>query len=174
MDPLTGEPTTFKELVEADLRRAARLIIKVQDEIDWQLRFATPEGDFHIAVTMDGNERERHEVLLHLGVFMEWKRAAAFVLATETVDDQVYAVGIAPHEAHRCRAAIRREPRPWTASSFGTIEWLPRDAIDPELEALLPTEPRPLTPKEVAAMTHWFGRDGRFPAVNMKTGQLGA
>src|SRR5262249_30639352 len=44
LDPLPYEPKTLREFVEADLRRAARLIIKVQDEIDPQFRFSTPEG----------------------------------------------------------------------------------------------------------------------------------
>lgn len=38
MDALAVAPKTFKEVVESDLRRAARLVIKVQDEIDPQLR----------------------------------------------------------------------------------------------------------------------------------------
>ena len=52
MDPLPHTPRNFRELIEADLRRAARLIIKIQDEIDWQFRIATPQGDFHLAVMM--------------------------------------------------------------------------------------------------------------------------
>jgi len=35
----------FRDIVEADLRGAARLVLKVQDEIDPQVRIATPEGD---------------------------------------------------------------------------------------------------------------------------------
>ena len=45
MERMVPEPRTFKELVEADVRRAARLVLKVQDEIDPQFRIATPEGD---------------------------------------------------------------------------------------------------------------------------------
>jgi hypothetical protein len=48
MDPLPHEPKTLREFVEADLRRAARLIIKVQDAIDPQFRFSTRESDYHI------------------------------------------------------------------------------------------------------------------------------
>lgn len=174
MEPLAKSPGTLKELVEADLRRAARLIIKIQDEIDWQFRFATKQGDFHIAVTMAGNEADRRVVLEHLRVFMDWKQALAFILATETLDDFVYALGVTAHEALHCRVCIRREPRPWTAASFGEVEWLPPEAIEPELRALLPIGPRALTPREVSAMAQWFGRDGRFPAINMKTGEIGA
>ena len=35
MERLPHHPRNLRELIEADLRRAARLIIKVQDEIDW-------------------------------------------------------------------------------------------------------------------------------------------
>ena len=38
MELLPIEPPNFKEIVEADLRRAARLVVKVQDEIDPQFR----------------------------------------------------------------------------------------------------------------------------------------
>jgi hypothetical protein len=52
INPLPHEPKTLREFVEADLRRAARLILKVQDEIDPQFRFSTPEDDDHLAVTL--------------------------------------------------------------------------------------------------------------------------
>ncbi len=44
MERLPHDPRSLRELVEADLRRAARLLIKIQDEIDPQFRIATPEG----------------------------------------------------------------------------------------------------------------------------------
>ena len=53
MDRLPHDPRNLRELVEADLRRALRIIIKIQDEIDPQFRIATPEGDYWIAVTKD-------------------------------------------------------------------------------------------------------------------------
>ncbi len=43
MEPLSHEPCNFRDLVVADLRRATRLLIKVQGAIDWQFRLATPE-----------------------------------------------------------------------------------------------------------------------------------
>jgi hypothetical protein len=57
MDPLPHEPKALRAFVEADLRRAARLIIKVQDEIDPQFRFSTPEGDYHTG--RDASARRR-------------------------------------------------------------------------------------------------------------------
>ena len=41
MDRLPQDPQNFREMVEADLRRAARLVIKVHDEIEPQFRIAT-------------------------------------------------------------------------------------------------------------------------------------
>jgi len=67
---MVPEPQTFKELVEADLRRAARLIIKVQDEIDPQFRIATPEGDYSVAVTLPRETRERMMMLRRVTAFM--------------------------------------------------------------------------------------------------------
>jgi hypothetical protein len=56
MDRLPEPLTTFRESVEADLRRAARLIIKVQDEIDPQFRFSTQDGDYSLVVTLLSEE----------------------------------------------------------------------------------------------------------------------
>ena len=52
MERLPEPLGSFRDLIEADLRRAARLIVKVQDELDPQLRVATPTGDWAIAVTL--------------------------------------------------------------------------------------------------------------------------
>src|SRR5438874_12073838 len=95
MDRMIPEPRTFKELVEADLRRAARLIIKVQDEIDPQFRITTPEGDYHLAVTLSRDPRERMMMLRRVSAFMAWKKAFGFILASELLlPDCVYALGV--------------------------------------------------------------------------------
>lgn len=173
MDPFPHEPRTFRDIVEADLRRAARLVIKVQDEIDPQFRIATPEGDYWLAVTLSGEATERNSMLRRIGTFLAWKQATAFTLACELSDpDCVYCVGIAGRERHACLARIRRHPKPWTPASFDTIEWLPDASIDPVIGALLADRPRSMTPKEVAAAEKWFGKGGRFPAVHIATGEL--
>ena len=173
MDPLPHEPQTFRDLVEADLRRAGRLIIKIQDEIDWQFRIATPEGDVHLAVTMPNDDYERRQMLRRLETFMQWKRASAFCLGVETYEpDAVYAVGIGRGERHNCLARIRRTPKPWTSANFGPVEWQAESFIDPVIAALLPREPRPMTPKEIAALQKWFGVSGRFPAVHVASGEV--
>lgn len=173
VDPLPYEPRTFRDLVDADLRRAARLLIKVQDEIDPQFRIATPEGDYWLAVILPGEAGERNAMLRWIGTFLAWKQATAFTLASELVDpDCVYCVGIAGRERHACLARIRRHPKPWTPANFETIEWLPDASIDPAIAAMLLDCPRSMTPKEVAAAEQWFGKDGRFPAVHIATGEL--
>ena len=63
MERLPEDPRNFREMTEADLRRAARLVIKVQDEIDPQIRIGTPEGDFHIAITLPPDDYGRRNVL---------------------------------------------------------------------------------------------------------------
>lgn len=176
MDLLPNTPQDFRGMVEADLRRAARLIIKVQDECDPQWRFASPTGDWHIVTTLPkGDDRQRLIILRALTTFMVWKQAWGFVLASELNEpDAVYALGVTASETHACLARIRRAPRPWTKHNFGAVEWLPAASVDPVLAALLPRTPRALTPKEVKAMTGWFGKDGKFPAINIATGEVGA
>ena len=89
--------------------------------------------------------------------------------------DCVYCCGVGSGESYACFAHIRRQPRPWTKANFAAVEWLPASSsIDPVIVALLPGAPQPLTPKEVSAMIKWFGRDGKFPAINMATGEVGA
>lgn len=173
MDRLPHDPQTFRELVEADLRRAGRLIVKVQDEIDPQFRIATPEGDYALAVTLPADPRDRAAMLRRVETFLSWKRALAFTLASELYEpDCVYCVGISPRARYACLARVRRTPKPWTAANFGAVEWLPETSIDPVVAALLAVEPRPLTPKDVAAATKWFGADGKFPAVHLPTNEV--
>lgn len=173
MEPLPHQPRTFKEMVEADLRRAARLVVKVQDEIDPQLRIATPDGDYWIGVTLPSDDYGRRSVLRALGTFMVWKQASALTFAAELQEpDSVSCAGISASERIACLARIRRHPRPWTARSFGPVEWLPEVSIDPAIAALLPRGPRALTPKEVAAANTWFGTEGKFPAVHIASGEI--
>lgn len=173
MDPLPHEPRTLREFVEADLRRAARLIIKVQDEIDPQFRFSAPEGDYHLAVTLPDDDYERRAMLRRVSALMSWKQALGFTLASELIEpDCVYCLGVTAKEVCACLSRVRREPRPWSRENFGPIEWIERRQIGQEMIDLLPRGPRPMTPKETAMLEKWFGPEGRYPAVHLPTGQL--
>lgn len=173
MEPIPDPLTTFRQIVEADLRRAARLIIRVQDELDPQLRFATPDGDYHLAVTLGSDDYERRAMLRRIAAFMSWKSANAFTLASELVEpDCVYCLGVSADAVCACLSRITRVPRPWSAASFGPVEWLRPEQIDAELIALLPRAPRAMSPRETAMLHAWFGPNGRFPAVHLPTGEL--
>jgi hypothetical protein len=173
MDPLPHELKTLREFAEADLRRAARLIIKVQDEIDPQFRFSTPEGDYHLAVTLPADDYERRAMLRRVSAFMAWKQALGFTLASELIEpDCVYCLGVTPKEVLACFSRISRQPRPWTKGNFGPIEWIDRTQIGQEMIDLLPQGPRAMTPKETAMLEKWFAPEGRYPAVHLPTGEL--
>lgn len=173
MQPLAHAPRSFRDIVEADLRRAARLIIEVQDELDPQIRMATPEGDYHIAMTLPADAAGRCEALAALSTFMAWRQVLAFTFASELAEPEcVFCCGISGTERHGCVAMITREPRPWRAENFGPVEWLSPESIDPALIALLPSGGRALTPAEVKACDAWFGQAGRFPALHVKSGEI--
>ena len=114
MELLPHTPRSFRELVEADLRRGARMIIKIQDEIDWHFRMATRDGDYALAVTMPHDDDERRAMLRRIATFMAWKQVAGFSLTVETFEpDAIYCAGISVREKVSCMARIIREPRPW-------------------------------------------------------------
>ena len=174
MERLPHAPRNFREFVEADLRRAARLVIKIQDEIDPQLRIATPEGDYHLAVMLPSDPYGRRVIFRNLELFMAWKQALGFTLASELYEpDSVYCVGFMGKERYACLARIARTPKPWTAKNFGPVEWLPDSSIDPMLSGLLPQGAREMSAKDLATLEKWFGSRGKFPAVKIETGEMG-
>ncbi|RTL68620.1 MAG: hypothetical protein EKK41_15435 [Hyphomicrobiales bacterium] len=172
MEALPHEPRNFRELVESDLRRAGRLLIKVQDAIDWQFRLATPKGDLHMSVTM-GGYMEQNAMLERIALLMHWKQVGAFSMAAESrLPTGVYAVGLSKQERHNCFAHFNPLPKPWTARNFDRIKWLPEKHIEPRIAALLPASPRTMSPAEVSSLQEWFGPEGRFPAVHIESGEL--
>ncbi len=174
MERLPHNPRDFRELIEADLRRAARLIIKVQDELDPQFRLATPEGDYWLAINFPADLDGRKKLLGHLSMLMAWKQSLGFTLASELIQpDAVYCLGVTVKERFACLARITREPRPWTTKNFGDVEWLPESAIDPMLLGLLPKGAREITSHDIATLEEWFGAKGKFPAVRIGSGELG-
>lgn len=147
--------------------------MKVQDEIDPQFRFSTPEGDYHLAVTLSTDDYERRAMLKRVSAFMAWKQARSFSLASELMQpDCVYCLGVSGTEVHACLARITRHPRPWTTANFGPIEWIDRSQIGHEMIDLLSQGPRAMTPKETATLHKWFGPEGKLPAVHLPTGEL--
>ena len=141
--------TTFKEFVEADLRRATRFIIKIQAEIDPQFRCATPTGDYAVAFTFPDDTRERKMLLRRLSTFMAWKQAMSFTLASELVEpDCISCVGVSHREVYACVSEITRYPRPLTKNNFGPVEWHDGSQIETALLDMLPRGVRAIDKKK--------------------------
>ena len=178
MDRMQEPLTCFKEIVEADLRRGARLIIRIQDEIDPQWRIASPDGDWHIVVQFPDALQERKNLTRIIGNFMVWKQALGFVHVFELATEPqcIMAIGISGKEFHCCVSVVDHAKRPYTKASFSEIEWLPRSVIADadDFDALLPGGVGELTAEDIVELKSWFGPDGREPAFNLEKQQIGA
>jgi hypothetical protein len=119
MHYLPHTPRTFKEIVLADLLRAQRLKLRIQDEIDLQFRIASPEGDYWIGMTLDADLAERERQMRLVSRYMAWKLSPAFTLASETVSpDAVFCIGVSHHECHAALWHIMRKPE-WRSRDCG-------------------------------------------------------
>jgi hypothetical protein len=97
--------------VHADLLRAQRLKLRIQDEIDPQFRIASPEGDWWIGMTLDADLAKRKRQMQLVSRFMAWKLPPAFTLASEiTSPDAVYCIGVSHGECHAALSRILRNP----------------------------------------------------------------
>ena len=160
---LSHAPRTFKEIVLADLLRAQRLKLRIDDEIDPQFRIASPEGDWWIGMTLDRDLAKREKQMRLVSRFMRWKLSPAFTLASEIISpDAVYCIGVSHRECHAALSRIMRNPL-----RFGEIEWLTRGQIDDAYVSLLPRGKATLDANQVAELDEWFGPKGYFPAVEM-------
>jgi len=169
---MLANPKTLREFVLADLYRAQRLVAKVHpDPIDPQFRIASPEGDWAIAITLPDGADQRAWRLQLVSDFMAWKSAPLFVIASELHEpDSVYAMGVSHKEKHGCLSRIRRKP----SLDFGSVEWMTEASLGTDIPNLLPRGTRTLSAERVRTLRHWFGADGKFPAVNIDTGKIGA
>jgi hypothetical protein len=163
MHYLPHTPRTFKEIVLADLLRAQRLKLRIEDEIDPQFRIASPDGDYWIGMTLDADLAKRERQMRLVSRYMAWKLSPAFTLASETISpDAVYCIGVSHRECHAALSRIMRNPL-----RFGEIEWLTRAQIGDEYVGLLPRGKVTLDAKDIAELDEWFGPEGRFPALKI-------
>jgi len=160
-------PTTLKDLLLADLRRAQNLITKVHpDPIDPQFRIATPEGDYWIAITLTENAKERTRRLALVSDFMAYKLSFGFTLASEMHEpDSVLAVGVIREEVDAVISLIDRTPKLGAALTFKPPKRVLRDKVDPTILALRPRGSRTITSVREKELLQWFGPQGKFPAV---------
>jgi hypothetical protein len=157
---LPHAPRNFREIVLADLLRAQRLILRIQDEIDPQFRIASPEGDWWIGMTLDPNLEKREQQMRLVSRFMQWKLSPAFTMASEIkVPDAVYCVGVSNHECHGVMSLILRNP-----IRFAPEQWLTRAQIGDEVPSMLAKGSMTPDARAVAELEEWFGSNGKFPA----------
>jgi hypothetical protein len=164
------QPGTLKELVRADLEQAQRLIRKVHpDPIDPQFRIASPEGDWWIAITLTENAKERGRRLALVSDFMASKLSPGFILASELHEpDAVLGLGLQHNDYYALISLIERKPL-----AFSTPKFVKRENMDKGMLDLLPRGSRTITRARSTELDHWFGENGKFPAVKMATGEIG-
>jgi hypothetical protein len=160
---LPHSPRNFREIVLADLLRAQRVILRIQDEIDPQFRIASAAGDWWIAMTLDPNLAARRRQMRLISKFMAWKPSPAFTMASELMQpDAVICVGVSHRERYGVLSRIERKPL-----RFLPEQWLAPEQLDPEVLAMLPQGAVSLTATELAELEEWFGSNGKFPAVRI-------
>jgi len=160
---LPHTPRNFREIVLADLLRAQRLILRVQDKIDPQFRIASPEGDWWIGITLANDLVERKRQMSLVSRFMQWKLSPAFTMASELVQpDAVYCVGVSHGECYGVISLIKRNP-----ITFGPEQWLTREQMGDEIPSMLPKGAGSLNACDIAELQAWFGPDGKFPAMRI-------
>jgi hypothetical protein len=163
-------PQTLKELVQADLERAQRLIRKVHpDPIDPQFRIVSPEGDWWIGITLTENAKERARRLALVSDFMAWKLAPGFILASELHEpDAVLSLGLLHNDYYALISLIERKPL-----AFSAPKLVKRENMDAAMLKLLPRGSRTITTARAKELAQWFGPNGKFPAVHIETGAVG-
>lgn len=164
--------TALSNLVEADLKRGMRLMVRVQDEIDPQIRFASPDGDYALAVTLPGDEIGRRSFFALVAKLLAWKQALAFTLVTEAREPNVLmAVGVSRAEI-ACFAVRVPAVRPLTLEAFGNIERLPGEAVGTEVSDLLPRGACAVSDADRQELERLFGKNGMFPLVHLPTKKI--
>lgn len=158
-------PRNFRELLQADMRRAQNLVTKVHpDPIDPQFRIATPEGDYWIAITLTENAKERTKRLALVSDFMAYKLSIGFTLASEMHEpDSVLAVGLLHNDFEAMISLIERKPL-----SFSAPKRVLRESIDPIILGLRPRGSRVITTAKEKELGQWFGMGGKYPAVRLE------
>jgi hypothetical protein len=158
---LPHSPRNFREIVLADLLRAQRVILRIQDEIDPQFLIASPDGDWWIAMTLQPDLAARRRQMRLISKFMAWKLSSAFTMASELMEpDAVICVGVSHRERYGVLSRIERTPL-----RFLPEQWLAPEQLDPEVLAMLPHGASSLIASEIAELEQWFGPNGKFPAV---------
>jgi hypothetical protein len=161
----------LKKLTLADLERAKRLMLRVQDEIEPQMRVATPEGDYFLALTLSEDSGERLHQMELFKWFMAWKMALGYIVAGQLEEpDCLYALGVTRIGRAGAISMIRHRP----VLGFGPNEWLSRQQLaDSDMTEFLPRGALTITAPMLEELESVFGAYGTFPAVRIADGVMG-
>lgn len=129
----------LKRVVLLDLERGMRLMLRVQDEIDPQFRFATPEGDVAVAVTFLSELEGMRDLFDLLRVFCAWKQVLAYTMTFNIAEpNTLMTVGVSGANAIGCMLRVDGSAAKLSEASFGEPGWVMRESIDDEFLSLLP------------------------------------
>lgn len=169
-----GGADGLRKIALLDLARGARLMLKVQDEIDPQFRIATPEGDVALSITFPEDVAERRRMLERVRRFCAWKQALAYTMTFNLKEpNALMTVGVSRREVCGCVLRVSGEQGGYAEESFGKPAWVTRDSLGDELVTLLPGKMMELSSEELKELELWFGPVGRFPAVHLPSGGSG-
>jgi hypothetical protein len=151
-----------------DLRKAvleelavSRDIIRDGSEVVPRFTIFAPDGPHVIMVQLSDKEAERRKRFEIVKLFMIWKAASGFMMATEVVQPDAIAVtAVTRTEVIGAYQRITRSPL-----SFAHPEWLDRDDVGEELVSLLPPKVLSVTMMEMAAMREAF-EEGSVPGIS--------
>jgi hypothetical protein len=158
-------------LVIADLERAKRLMLRVHDEIEPQMRVATPEGDYFLALTLSADSSERLHQMELFKWFMAWKMALGYIIAGQLEEpDCLYALGVTRQARAGAISMIQRGP----ILGFEPNTWLSRKQLaESDMTGFLPRSTIKITTPMLEELEAVFGAYGTFPAVRIKDGVMG-
>lgn len=149
-------------------------MLRVQDDIDPQLRIATPQGDIAVAVTFPDKIEERDSLLSVLRRFCAWKQALAYTMTFNLAQpNALMTVGVSATDAVGCILRFSGEPGTFSEMSFEEPAWVTPNSIGEEFLSLLPERTSALSEDDLRELESWFGVEGRFPAVHIATGRSG-
>jgi len=161
----------MKSIMLEELAYSVEIARQARDVIP-RWRIATPEGDYGVFTRFADKEAQRANALWLISKFLIWKMSPGFIMTGETqlakkrsrrAAEAIVTVGVSRNEACGVRRRITREPE----LSFGELEWLAEDHIDPAYRQLLPANDAQLTTAELTMVLIAFGEGGEFPAKRL-------
>jgi hypothetical protein len=153
---------------------ACERVVRDGEEVIPAWRITTADGIYLILTRFDHDKPEQSARLFGLmRGFMRWRQATAFIVGIEVwVGPEVRREGeeaICAIEVSRAgvQAVMKRIGREGVAATFGEVEPLSTDQIDPMFAALLPGKVEAMAPGEIEELAAIFSEGGELPAQRL-------